>query len=265
MVYDTTGKSHKEGVANEHTFVERCNNPDGIICRYIRVKYGVTALVEHKGGTRTVDDAVIMNDSVKVVGISIKRHKCGTFDWLNTSKLTDKDTLCVNINGFRERNRGITKDMWENNEKTLRAECATLFDNYLNTITSENIVTILGNIYKDYCDEIAIVDIGNNRTIMYPKAENFNEMIGYPMWRYYLNRTRAKNSAVIWREYKGVQLSTNLRIRITLNNGVTALLGLSSANKNSCVCLKVQQDNVRGYINSLRNTVIENHERDSVV
>ena len=37
-----------------------------------------------------------------------------------------------------------------------------------------------------------------------------------------------------------------LCIRITLNNGVTALLGLSSANKNSCVCLKVQQDNVRG-------------------
>lgn len=264
MVYDTTGKSHKEGVANEHTFVERVNNPVGIIGGYIRLKYGATASVEHKGGTRTVDDAVVMNGSVRMAGISIKHHKSGTFDWLNTSRLSDKDTLCENINAFRERNRGITREAWENNENVLRAECTMLFDNYLNTITSEHIVTILDKIYKEYCDEIAIVDIDNNRTILYSKAENFNEMIGYPMWRYYLKRTRAKNSAVIWREYEGVQVSTNLRIRITLNNGVTALLGLSSANNNSAVCLKVQQDNVSGYINSLRNTVIENHEKVEV-
>lgn len=265
MVYDTTGKSHKEGVANEHMFVERVNNPVGIIGRYIRSKYGERVLIEHKGGTRTVDDAVIMNESVKMAGVSIKRHKSGTFDWLNTSKLSDNNALCENINAFRERNRGITREIWDISENVLRAECATFFDNYLNSITSDTIVTILNQIYNDYSDEIAIVDIENKRTIVYPKVENFNEMVGYPEWRYYLKRTRAKNSAVIWREYEGVHVSTYLRIRITLNNGVTALLGLSLANNNSVVCLKVQQDNVRGYINSLSNVVIENHEREDIV
>jgi hypothetical protein len=41
-----------------------------------------------------------------------------------------------------------------------------------------------------------------------------------------------------------------LRIRFVLNNGVTALLGLSSANNNSVPAIKIQQDNVAGFITS---------------
>ena len=39
-------------------------------------------------------------------------------------------------------------------------------------------------------------------------------------------------------------VDTGLRLRLTSNNGITAFLGLSKANKNSQVVLKLQQDNV---------------------
>ena len=39
-------------------------------------------------------------------------------------------------------------------------------------------------------------------------------------------------------------VNCGLRIRVTSNNGVKAFLGLSKANKNSSIVLKLQQDRV---------------------
>ena len=42
----------------------------------------------------------------------------------------------------------------------------------------------------------------------------------------------------------GAIMDTGLRLRLTSNNGIKAFLGLSKANKNSQVVLKLQQDGI---------------------
>jgi hypothetical protein len=42
----------------------------------------------------------------------------------------------------------------------------------------------------------------------------------------------------------GDTVDCGLRIRVTSNNGIKAFLGLSKANKNSSIVLKLQQDRV---------------------
>ena len=47
---------------------------------------------------------------------------------------------------------------------------------------------------------------------------------------------------------------TGLRLRLTSNNGIKAFLGLSKANKNSQVVLKLQQDNIAELLNTATDT-----------
>ena len=57
----------------------------------------------------------------------------------------------------------------------------------------------------------------------------------------------------------GTEKNTHLRIRFVLNNGITALLGFSSANKSSVPVLKIQQDNVAEFINSATDKTEHNY------
>ena len=49
------------------------------------------------------------------------------------------------------------------------------------------------------------------------------------------------------------RINTNLRIRLTLNNGISALLGQSKSNKTSTFSIQLQQDNIK---NLLKTTEI---------
>jgi hypothetical protein len=260
MGYNITGESHSGGIDNEHSFVAMSNATNEIGLHY-KSKYGVNVRIEHRGGTRTVDDAqiIVQTTGEKKAGISIKRHKAGTFDWLNTTHLYEKEVVTTQVGAFRERYRGISSEEFAEKEKELRAECAGFFDRHLDTITSEFLTSLLSTIYADYSDEVAIVDVTKGKTIAYSKENNFKEMVGYPDWTYYLKRGRGKNSAVIWRRRDGEDVSTSIRVRVVLNNGITALLGLSKSNKNSFICLKVQQENMRKYIDTREDVVIYKH------
>ena len=55
---------------------------------------------------------------------------------------------------------------------------------------------------------------------------------------------RGKGSRKVIFIKDGVEYDYGIRLRITCNNGVTAFLGLSKANRNSQVVIKVQQDSV---------------------
>ena len=45
-------------------------------------------------------------------------------------------------------------------------------------------------------------------------------------------------------------VDTGLRLRLTSNNGIKAMLGMSKANKTSIPVLKLQQDNIQRLVNS---------------
>jgi len=68
---------------------------------------------------------------------------------------------------------------------------------------------------------------------------------------------RARQSRQIWiKSSDGSEINTNLRIRLVLNNGITALLGSSEKNKVSVPCLKIQQDKVDTFISNCVGKVI---------
>ena len=60
----------------------------------------------------------------------------------------------------------------------------------------------------------------------------------------------------MWRTKDGVDTNTHLRLRLVTNNGITALLDLSKANKNSILTLKIQQDAVATLLASVRRVRI---------
>jgi len=94
--------------------------------------------------------------------------------------------------------------------------------------------------------------------VLYPKENNLSEFIAYPDWEYFLKSTpRAKTSRMIFRRKDGVEVNTDLRLRMVLNNGVGALLGQSAKNKCSIPCLKIQQDRVDKLLVGLVNTTID--------
>jgi hypothetical protein len=77
-----------------------------------------------------------------------------------------------------------------------------------------------------------------------------------PSWTYVLRAGRAKESRQVWRVKNGVEVNTHLRLRLVTNNGVTALLGLSNANKNSILTLKIQQDAVNQLLAAVKRVRI---------
>ena len=69
---------------------------------------------------------------------------------------------------------------------------------------------------------------------------------------------------MIFREKDGIEVNTNLRIRLVLNNGVNALLGQSSSNKTSVPCLKIQQDRVNLLMNGIVDPIIDDITQEKV-
>jgi hypothetical protein len=132
-----------------------------------------------------------------------------------------------------------------------------MFSSEFDRITSDQLKTLLGTLYAKYPNYVLVNHHRDNNLILYPKENNFPEFIAYPEWEYYLKTSRAKTSRMIYRRKDGIEVNTDLRLRLVLNNGVGALVGQSEKNKCSIPCLKIQQDKVGTLLAKLVNTVID--------
>jgi len=254
MPFRTDGTSHSGGVSNEKAIVRHLNENPGTPIHQL---FGASSdmRMEHRGGTQTKTDAVIIVDGVEKT-ISIKNHKEGTFDWLNSTSALDRDTyraIIDQLNGFKE--------SYRTGEKTL-PQIRTAISDHLNTIlrqfSSEFIVGLLKGVYEVYSDAVMIHDVAKKELVCFLKEGNLKELQTVENSTYFLKPTpKAKTSAQIWRRENetGVETNTDLRIRLVLNNGVTALLGQSTSNKTSVPCIKLQQDQVKKFILASHNCV----------
>ncbi len=263
MPYCSTGAVHHSGVGNEKSIVSLLNdNPTMLInqCVSSRVSptLSIPPLWSHLGGTQQKADCNAQIGD-KYFPVSIKHHEKsgGTFDWINTSKLVDFNPEIANVikpsvAEFKTKYTGcseVTKDM--------RSEMEDIFNNSFDHITSEQIKSLLSSLYEKYPEYVLINDRSKDRLVMYHKMDNFKEFVSYGDWEYYLKKSRAKSSRMIFRRKDGVEQNTNLRIRLVLNNGVNALVGLSANNKFSIPCLKIQQDRVDILLKELVEPVID--------
>jgi len=267
MPFRTDGSSHSGGIKNEHNVVDAMNcNPDNLINFKLAAHHcSPVQMWVHEGGTKTKADARIILENNEVKDVSIKNHGgSGTFDWLNTSDLPDTvtqirpriDALRTDFKKMKEEMEDSIDDVTDGIDdfitKIAREELDNLFNTYIQKLTSTDIGKLLSDLYAKYPEWILIHDKKNSKYILMHKSKTNMALYFRNNLTFKLKATdAAKTSRQIFiLAPDGTEKNTNLRIRFVLNNGVTALLGLSSANNNSVPAIKIQQDNVAGFITS---------------
>ena len=243
MPYNTTGASHREGVNNEKRITDFLNLTNGSSLKLNELFGSESLTFQQIGGTKSVSDMDISDGEEKVSGVSIKNHKKGSFDYVNTSKIYQYLPETV-VDTMKNRVAEIKTEFFGNTERLIEARRAV--EDALGTAFSEigdqDIKKLLQHINVRNPNLIIINDVKTHKLKCYHESA-FSELSTEPYKDeniYTLKTTRAKSSRQIMRN--GVV--TNLRLRIVLNNGVKALIGLSNSNSSSIPVVKVQQDSV---------------------
>jgi len=235
-MYPTDGSVHHEGIKNEDQTIVILNE-----------KKIYSETVEKRGGTKLKEDAVAGNKK-----ISIKRKKGitnGSFDWFNTSKYNDVlgDTFHSFISNVKEL-RTMSKDIIGDDEfiLTVRDSFNALCKLSLDTLTSDQIINILSRGLIDANAEFDVVVNDTKTDELYVFGANQHPAVEYINQGFSaILKGKGKSSRkVLFSDGINVY-DCGLRIRVTNNNGINAFLGLSEANSNSQVVIKLQQDKVK--------------------
>ena len=248
MPYNTDGGSHRDGVKNEKDVVAHLNADNGRSLN-LPTLFGQEGLkFIHIGGTKSVSDMDILTaQDVKLSGTSIKNHKSGTYDYANISKLGDYVPEEV-VTSIRDGIAAIKAQFYgDETQRKKGSECRRAVTAVLETVwehmSSDDIKKILQFI-SSRNPELLIINNVEDKKLKCYRESAFTEISSEPYKAsntYGLTAKRARVSRQITRNGE----VTNLRIRITLNNGVNALLGLKGAkNNNSIPVFKIQQDKV---------------------
>lgn len=245
-MFKIDGSSHKNGVQNEKDTIDILNRLS---------LYNEEVL--KKGGTKCKEDAVSGEKK-----ISIKRKNGiinGSFDWVNTcsniqlfSQLFDPFLLKV------KEYKTLPKKVIDDNRFifSIRKEFNKICNETLNTLDNSNINTFLLDkiINPNLGFDIVINDVKTSTLYVFPFKD-------HPINKYLSNNIilsgKAKASRKIFFTDGNSVYDCGLRLRITTNNGIKALLGISEVNKNSCLTIKVQQDNIRRLISQVDPKVYE--------
>ncbi len=254
MPFRTDGKIHHDGIKNEIEIVNYMNeNPDNAIVNYLQKNNDSTILFwTHAGGTRQKKDCTIHFNNGNTMGVSIKNHNGGTFDWENTSMCVFQNFIKLKeeIKDFKNK----YKNEYTSENKNIRDELSEIFSGYLYSLLSDDIEKILNNIYiKENNTKYIIINNNKSNKLILLEKSNLDSVFNSKYKHIFiLKKSTAKTSRQIWiKSADGNEINTDLRIRLNLNNGITALFC-----KSSYPCLKIQQDKVKVFINKCSDKVI---------
>lgn len=245
MAFRTDGSSHTDGIKNEKQQIKYLQ--DGAAHRV------VTGLSENfqvvpKGGTQFKEDFQIV-DGDTTIRVSAKRKKkmsTGSYDYVNSSSVMSEIGSLSHMSSFAQglRKAGQAKS-------TTRKKFNEESNRTLRTLSSTDISNILIDhvAKKNKGIRMMITDKATNTNYWYKFEESqmYKDVIRLLDEDYEYNPElvfgRGKTSAkIIFKDSSGNEIDHNLRIRLVLNNGVGALLGLSKSNKNATPTIKIQQD-----------------------
>lgn len=235
-MFKTDGSVHHGGVKNEGQTIQILNE--------MKI---YDELVEKRGGTIQKADAV-----AGAKQISIKRKvgiTNGSFDWFNTSKYNDVlgDTFDSFLSNMKEL-RSIPKQIIKDDEFVLkvRDNFNALCELSLNTLCSEQVIEILQRGLIDANANFDIVVNDTKDSTLYVFSAEQHPVISYINQGFsaVLQGNGKSSRKVLFSDGINVY-DCGLRLRVTSNNGINAFLGLSKANSNSQVVIKLQQDKVK--------------------
>ena len=248
MPYDITGEVHHAGVGAEaDTATLFTTSPPAFIAAAHPNKL---LTFRQEGGTQTVSDIAVYADGVRVDEISSKLHRNGTFDHINTSKVTEYipcTALVAAVNRLRADHHGDASAVPAARIALKDATNATW-----ESMTSEGIRALLSAVDARTPTWMVVKEKNEISVFRHEEMVELSVFPKDPSVIYSLRAARAKESRQVWRTKDGVDTNTHLRLRLVTNNGVTALLGLSAANKNSILTLKIQQDSVATLLSSVQ-------------
>lgn len=251
MPYNTNGQSHAEGVQNERNVVSLLNISTIMNLLGFKRHYNEEKLqFIHQGGTRDVQDVKIVNQENKVVGgISVKQHKNGTVDFINTSRLedflppSDVTLLRETIAEIRANHRGDATQV-DRVRKLLKDITNSVFQ----SINSNNIRDLL-KVIDDRNPEFFLIKDFENHSLLNYKHSQLTELAESPYNDENTYSLITPRSATGSRRILCNGQDTGLRLRIALNNGVKALLDVGNGNNhNASWTLKVQWDGIDDFI-----------------
>jgi hypothetical protein len=240
-MYKTDGSVHHGGVKNEDKTITILNE--------LKI---YSSPVEKRGGTTQKADAVAGDKQ-----ISIKRKEGisnGSFDWFNTSKYNDVlgDTFNDFLSNVKEL-RSLPKEILKDDEFVLkvRDNFNQLCELSLDTMNSEQIIEILQRGLIDANSGFDVVINDTKTSVLHTFGVEQHPAFNYIKQGFsaVLQGKGKSSRKVLFSD--GINLyDCGLRIRVTSNNGINAFLGLSKANSNSQVVIKLQQDNVKQLLTS---------------
>lgn len=240
MTFQTNGSVHYSGVANEHDTIALLNEHKVF-----------SETVTHLGGTRNKADAQAGSTPISI------KHKAGvrngSFDWVNTSQ-TDALLDSALFSDFRSfianaRTWGAAE------REALVEETRDLFNEVCNgaldSITPETLTAWLLQelVAANHGMSMVINDTAARRCYIMGHDALLSARLLQDGYTAHLVSGRGNTSRRIVLKRLGQTIDTGLRLRVTSNNGIRAFLGLSKANRNSQVVLKLQQDKVAALIN----------------
>lgn len=248
MPFPKDGRNHVSGIQNEVNIVDYMNNnPENDIHKRLAA---INGSWNHAGGTKEKSDAKFQLEDGSIIGVSIKNHKTGTFDHQNTTDGIPAH-IKTEIEEFKTKNRGVQVDK----TPALRTEMDNILSSGLDSLSSDQIQELLTKIHKNTLDIIVNCE-EQKKLILLPKTCMDRHCDPVHKHQYFLKNSRAKSSRQICiKNADGTETNTHLRLRLCLNNGLSALLGQSIANSSSSPCFKIQQDKVDDFIRDCSDTV----------
>jgi hypothetical protein len=254
MVFTTDGSTHRTGIQNEHEIVDFLNAfPENEITCRVQTEHGETVdKWEHRGGTQQKEDCIAKTVSGNEIGVSIKHRKDkGTYDLINTTKMPTiiRDVVYAGIDEFKKKHLGVTAITTE-----IRNECASILNASLNSI-EPHIAPFLDDLYQKYPPWLLVHHAIHRKCAFFAKTNLRRFMRGDARYRFKPS-TRAQTSRQLFIENGNDWIDTGFRVRLVLNNGVNALLGLSTSNKTSVPTIKIQQDHVSRFLDTCENVTV---------
>ena len=254
MAYNTTGKSHHNGVENEDKskeWLEKNKNRHKSAPFLNDIKK-----VEKLGGTQNKSDLKICYNNNSTRGVSAKNiSKNGaTHDWVNTSKsdLLKESKHLEEVREYMKKIRALPlaeRADYKQLFKEFRKERAKRF---LNSLNHNKINGFLKEVFELIENQKIMINDKKLKKIQFydGKDHPIFDYIDNDEWQFVLKQSRAVESASLFAvsQNDSSEINLHLRIRQATSNGDSAAIGLNEGkkgkNKYSSLVIKVQQDDL---------------------
>jgi hypothetical protein len=247
--FDTTGRVHYEGIKNEED------------TRNLLIAFDLASFSTYlMGGTKNKADLFDPKRNRKWTAKRKKGVKNGSFDWINTSKVSEVvgDTFDAFIEQIKEyRQLPASQRSAISFVKQVRQQFNNLCSGVLDSFSAEQLVSFIQTQMIDANSEMKVAVNDTLANVLYTYDADQHPAVRYIQEGYTpFLKGRAKSSRRLLFTDGVKEYDCGLRIRVTNNNGIGAFLGNSKANKNSQVVFKLQQDKVAQLLSSVNAEVV---------